>query len=260
MSPCLAQPFGGLLDALAREAVDDAALAFSRREKIQQLLLALVALGDGVGNVRAVEAAGEDAGVLEAEAFDDVGAGGRIGRRRQRDARDAREVGGDGRELAIFRPEVMPPLRDAVRLVDGEEADVRILQHLLEARRHQPLRRHVEQLQPVRAQVVPHGARLVHVERGVEHGSGNARLFQRLHLVAHQRDQRRDDDADTGPAQRRHLIAQRLARPGREQHHGVAAFRYMSDNIALLAAKLRVAKHVGEDGVGILQADGKLSS
>ena len=145
----------------------------------------------------------------------------------------------------------MAPLADAVRFVNGEQADVRILQHVLEARRHQSFRRHVEQLQPVLAQVVPHDARLVCVERGVEHGSRHACLFQRLDLVAHQGDQRRDDDRDTGPAKRRHLVAQRLPRPGREKDDSIAAIRHMTHNIALLTAEDRMSEHLCEDSLGI---------
>ena len=203
----LDQPLGGLLHLLARQAVDDAALAAVRCQKIAQLLLALVALDDGVGNVRPVKAGGEDARILEAEAFDDVGARRRIGCCGERHARHAGEVAGDARQLAIFGPEVMAPLADAVRFVDRKEADVRFLQHLLEAGRHQTFGRDVEQLQAIGAEIVAHGARFVGIERGVEHRGRNAGLFQCLDLIAHQGDQGRHDDGDARTAQRGNLIA-----------------------------------------------------
>ena len=43
---------------------------------------------------------------------------------------------------------------------------------------------------------------------------------QRRHLVLHQRDQRRDDDARARADQRGDLVADRLAAAGRHQHEG----------------------------------------
>ena len=58
---------------------------------------------------------------------------------------------------------------------------------------------------------------LARVERRVEKGCLDAGLSQRLDLVLHQRDQRRDDDAGAGPHEGRDLIAQRLAAARRHQ-------------------------------------------
>ncbi len=64
--------------------------------------------------------------LLQAKPFDDVVARLRIGRRRQRDARHAGIVFRKPAELAILRPEIMSPLGDAMRLVDGKQRDLRI--------------------------------------------------------------------------------------------------------------------------------------
>ena len=76
-------------------------------------------------------------------------------------------------------------------------------------------------------------------------------LPQRLDLVAHQGDQRRDDDGDAGPAESRNLIAHRLAGAGGEQHDGVAAVDDVADHILLLAAKRGVAEDVAQHRQGI---------
>ena len=47
--------------------------------------------------------------------------------------------------------------------------------------------------------------------------------LQRLHLVLHQRDQRRDDQRQVRPHQRRQLVTERLARAGGHHHQHVAA-------------------------------------
>src|SRR5262245_23712640 len=99
--PLPVQPVGDGVDLLAGQAVDDAAFPLVLLQEIPQLFARLVALGDGVGDVGAVEAGGEDARGAEREAVDDVGAGERVGGGGERDARHAGEGGGDGGELAV---------------------------------------------------------------------------------------------------------------------------------------------------------------
>ena len=62
------QPFGGFLDLLARQAIDDAGLALAAGQEAEQLLPGVVLFDDGVADVRAVEAGEEDAGFAQAEA------------------------------------------------------------------------------------------------------------------------------------------------------------------------------------------------
>ena len=77
---------------------------------------------------------------------------------------------------------------------------------------------------------------------------------QRVDLVLHQRDQRRDHHADAGPDQRRDLVAQRLAAAGRHQHQRVAAADDVLDDLGLLAAEGVVAEdpaqHIDSFGNG----------
>ena len=95
-----------------------------RGEEGQQLLARLVALDDGIGNVGAIEAGGEDLRLFEPQPLDDVLAGGRIGRSGQRDARHAGEELDQVDQLAIFGAEIVAPLAHAMGLVDGEERDI----------------------------------------------------------------------------------------------------------------------------------------
>ena len=68
-----------------------------------------------------------------------------------------------------------------------------------------------------------------------------------LDLILHQRDQRRDDEADAVAHERRDLIAQRLAAARRHQHERVAPGQRRRDDGLLLAAEARVAEHVAQD-------------
>ena len=85
--------------------------------------------------------------LLQMQPVDDVLAGVRIGGGGERDARHMREQLGEPAELAIVGPEIMAPLADAMRLVDGEQRDIDIGDELQEAGRHDPLGRDVEQIE-----------------------------------------------------------------------------------------------------------------
>ena len=111
-----------------------------------------------------------------------------------------------------------------------------------EARRLQPLRRHVDQVQRTLAHRPldrRSRARKSSVELSMR--GAHAELGQRRHLVVHQRDQRRDHDGEPVEAQGRHLVAERLAAAGRHQHEPVAAGEDVADHLLLQAAKRGVA-------------------
>ena len=78
-------------------------------------------------------------------------------------------------------------------------------------------------------------------------GVAALRLPQRLHLVLHERDERRDDDAGARPDKRGDLVAQRLAAAGRHQDQRVAAPDDVLDDLLLLPAERLVAEHAVQD-------------
>ena len=197
----LDQPGRGLVDLLARLAVDDAGVAVVLvAQEAQQLLARLVLLDHGVADVRPVEAADEDARVAEGEPLDDVGAGQVVGGRGQGDARHAGIALVQDRELEVVLAEVVAPLADAVRLVDREQREQAALVQRIElgqqARRRDPLRRGVEQHQAPAHHLALDPDRVVGLEGRVEEGGMDAGLLERADLVVHQRDQRADDHRD----------------------------------------------------------------
>ena len=103
------------------------------------------ALDDREREVRAVEPRRHVHRLAQPEARHDVGRDlRRRGRRRGQDrlrAEPARRVG----EPEVLGPEVVPPLGDAVRLVDHEQAELRVPDALQEPRRREPLGRDVQQ-------------------------------------------------------------------------------------------------------------------
>jgi hypothetical protein len=103
-----------------------------------------------------------------------------------------------GRQLAILRPEVVAPLRNAVGLVDGQAVDAAAVEQGQRLRPYQRLRRGVEQLDLARGHAATDGHVLVVGQGAVEVGRGHAQLAQLHHLVFHQRDERRDDHGQAG--------------------------------------------------------------
>jgi hypothetical protein len=91
-------------------------------------------------------------------------------------------------KLTVLRPEVVAPLTDAMRLVDGEEGRVGAPQALGEAFHHEAFGRDIQQMQ------TPGGERGEHIctfprrLAAVEVGRRHARLTQTVDLVLHERD------------------------------------------------------------------------
>ena len=160
------------------------------------------AFGNGVADVRAVEARNEAIGLFKLQFADDFFARAFVGRRGQRDARHVGKARREKAELAIFGAEVVAPLRHAMRLVDGEQRDLGVGQHVERAILHEPLRRDVEQLQRAGLDAVLDVQNLLPGQRRIEEGGFDAGFQQRVDLVLHQRDQRA-----TRPRRGRHARA-----------------------------------------------------
>ena len=103
-----------------------------------------------------------------------------------------------------------------MRLVDGEERDPRARELGEEALVVEALRRDVEELQRAGPEPFEDLALLGGVEARVEPCGLDPAPLQEVDLILHQRDQRRDHDRHPVEQQRRQLIAEALARSGRE--------------------------------------------
>ena len=220
------QPRRQRVDFPPRRAVDDAGLAAAPGQDVEDLPLQAGAREHAVDEVRAIERADELDRVLQPELRRDVAAHARRRGRRVGVQADARKALRSRAELPVLRPEVVSPLADAVRLVDGDELHVALREQRQEpvaALADQPLRRHVEQPVAPLAQAGRHRRLLVRAERAVVERRRHAVADERVDLILHQRDERRDDHAQPRPHQRRRLEAERLAAAGRQHDDRVAA-------------------------------------
>jgi hypothetical protein len=108
-------------------------------QEAQQLTARVVLLYHPVTDVGTVEAGGELPRLLQAQLGHDLVAGRGIGGGGQRDARHLRPAFVEQLQLDVLRAEVVPPLGDAVGLVDGEQGDGYALQQVEKAPGQQPL-------------------------------------------------------------------------------------------------------------------------
>ena len=186
-----------------------------------------------IKQVRAIERSDQHRRLCEAELLDDVGAHARGRRRGVGVNARARKTRLQFRESAIFGPEVVPPLADAMRLVDRKAGDLQARRQLEKSRRQQPLRRDEYKMMPPAGDLALDVADFHLIHAAMKRRRRITRQPQRIDLVFHQRDQRRDDDVGASGDRRRHLVAERLAAPGRHHDQRVAAVEPRLDRLEL---------------------------
>ena len=173
----------------------------------------------------------------------DVVAGRGRGRRGQRDHRRVPEPLDHRAQPQVVGPEVVPPLGDAVRLVDDEQRDACRAQRLDDLVVGQLLGGQEHVLGGAVAQLLPRPAGLRRPLGGVDHdGVGRLGAGEALALVALQGDQRRDHDRRAVEEQGGHLVDRGLPRAGGQHREHVAALGERLHRRQLLGAQLRPAE------------------
>ena len=221
-----------------------------RAEHVEQLLLQLIAEQHAIHEVRAIERPHFLERVPQPELRDDVAAHAAGGRRRERVDARLRQQRANLAEPAVLGPEVMSPLADAVRFVHGDEAHADLgepAHEAIAAIADEPFGGHVQESRLAVAHALHHGALLLLVERAVVAGRRHAVGVEAVHLVLHERDERRHHHGQTGAQQRGGLEAQRLATAGRHHEQRVAAREDRVHHLALVRPELRVAPIACED-------------
>ena len=145
-------------------------------------------------------------------------------------------------QVAVVGSELVTPLRDAVSLVHGYQADFQRVQILLESRLYDALRRHVQEFQIAVKRGLLDSELLLPRLRAVQEVGRNAVALESVHLVLHKRDQGRDHQGDSGKSERRKLVAQRFAATGGHEYDGVTSVRHSVDDLCLKRAEVVVAE------------------
>ncbi len=147
-------------------------------------------------------------------------------------------------ELPVLGAEIVAPLADAVRFVDGDEARRPAAEQRHEPvppLAYQPLGRDVQEPIPPVAQARHHARPRVRPQRAVVAGRGDAVADERVDLILHQRDQRRDDDRQPLANERRRLEADRFPAAGRQHDERVAPVENRLHRLLLERPERRVA-------------------
>ena len=138
-------------------------------------------------------------------------------------------------------------------LVDCEERDLHARELRHEALVVEALRRHVEQAELAPAQPLRHVPHLVQREARVDTRGRDAERRERVDLVLHERDQRRDDHGHAVQQEGRKLIAQALTRARRENRERAAPGQQGGDHVGLARAEVREAEALGEQAARVVE-------
>ena len=234
--------------APARRAVDDGSRPVARMQAVlkqRQDLGVLSRQGrlDHLEGEVVAKRAAVDQLKLDAEAafevVEDVAHDARLGRRRQADERGKPAVAGmfadEAGDVAVVGAEILAPFRQAVRLVDHPVADLALLEDRAHRRVPELLRRDQQDGGIAEPHPVERVVALRQRQKTVDRDAGGDALpAQALDLIGHQGDERRDDHGQRAdlvePGERRQLVADRLAGPGRQNaEHVIAAHRRFDD-------------------------------
>jgi len=223
------QPFG----LAPRDAIHDRGLAAVAAEDRERLRDAVGAGHDPVDEIGAVEGADEHRRVTEVELLRDVvphpGCGGG---REGMQARPWEPLPEQG-QLAVFRPEVVAPLADAVRFVDREPLHAHAGERVEQARIHKPLGGGEQQPQFSRHEPVADRPPLLLREAGMERRRRVADRLEGIDLILHQGHQRRDHDVGGVAHEGWQLVAEALAASGRHYHERIPPGERRVDRLGL---------------------------
>ena len=169
-----------------------------------------------------------------------------VGSSRKGSDRHSRKELFESAQLRIFRTEIMPPLRYAMRLVYGKQAYLqrpcrigarRMMQHSCLHLGKQALGRDVKQFVFATIGSLCHLTVLCLRSIAVQSRSLYAVGTQTLHLVFHKRNKRRNHNSRSFHHQCRNLKTQALATSRRHQHKTVLLAKNVADYILLQGTK-----------------------
>ena len=239
---CLGNGFG----LVARTDIDDGGATLG--EQVLQLGEDVVGMNDGIGEVGTDKRGLEDLiAATEMELLADVVDDGWRGSGGQGDAGHLLV----GEELQQLLPElgdeqvggteVVAPLRDAMCLIDHQQADVQVGELHLEHLRVQALGRDIEEVVVLVDDLVVGLHDLLARHAHADEGGLDATFNEVVGLVLHERDEGRHYQGKTSERQARHLERDALAAARGEQSQGVVPGKNGGYNILLQWAEGIVA-------------------
>lgn len=158
--------------------------------KVPELLKRLVFLHQRVANIGAVKAADLDQRSAQIQQTQDILPRSLVRGGGQRQKRQRRKMAFDLPARAVFRAEIVSPLRNAVRLVHRYHRQPPLLQLLEHVVHHQTLGRDIQHLNAPAAARGHHLVLLLAALGGIQTGRRHAIGQQLIDLILHQQNQR----------------------------------------------------------------------
>lgn len=100
-----------------------------------------------------------------------------------------------------------------------------------------PFRRKVQQLEPAQLEVKYHSVTFRLGETGVKRRRRDVPCPQAVHLILHERNERRNHQGQARQDRRRQLVTERLSLAGRHDRHRVAAGQYRINHLSLAGSE-----------------------
>ena len=240
----LLEESGDIDGLLAGASIDDGTSVGHSLQDVEHLPCPVLGLAHHVDEVLALETHREDVLRTESEPLLNVIDDLRRGRGRERQHRHVvgRKQLPNPRYPKVGRTEIVAPLRDAMSLVHHNHAQ---LLHALELGDEEiggeAFGRDVEEFVSAQDRIVEHPDDVVAHHSRIDRLSLDAPALELLHLVFHQRDEWRDDDAESFAHQCRHLETDALSTTRRHQRQRVTPTENALDDLALNATKRVIA-------------------
>ena len=225
-----------------RRAIDDPAVHRTLSDKLRKLPHPLVLGNHAIGKVRPVETRDKNGGIAKLQMPDNILADTSRRGCRECGHRHIRQQCPQTLKLPVFRAEVVSPLRDAMRLVDRKGTHIPIAEIFLPVVEHEALGRGVEQAELPLVQPAQSGFAVRDLERRIQKCRCDSSRFKLVHLILHQRDQRRNHHGQTFSQQRWKLEAKRFPPSGRQQRKCIAPGQRGLDDLALERTEFVIAE------------------
>ncbi len=223
------------LGPLPGRSIDDPRARRSGKQLQQQIRL--LPLGgwalDFVEQVRPGKTGDESPRLAEIELLDDIPANPVGGRGRQGDGGRVAQHPPEMAQPSVIGPEVVAPLADTVRLVDRHQTQTGRTHGCEKPLAAEALGHHVHQAVLSAGHVFQPRGLLPHRQRAVDVRNRQAQTAELIHLILHQRDQRRDHQRQSVQHHRRQLVAKALAAAGGHHAKAILAGQQRRDHLAL---------------------------
>jgi len=176
--------------------------------------------------------------IAQGKVLDDVFANDGGGRCGEGGDRGAAERLDRTSQAEIVRPEIMTPLRQAMRLVDGETGHPLASKEIQKAGGPETLGGDIEQSAVARADHRKRFPPFLLVLEAVKNRDRKPFRLQHIDLILHQRDQGRHHDRQALREERGQLVAERLPPSGRQDGQDIPPVHHIPDDLLLRTAKV----------------------